>query len=472
MGYRRNPADTRELREQARERLRRQGVDGARILSRQETQQLLEDLKIHQIELENQNESLNATRAQLEAALNESSELYDFSPLGSVSLDGAATMTRLNLAAARLLGGERAHLVGTKMGQHVIDADRTAFNALIERARSAGALQSAELVLKNGDLAIQHVNVRVSPDPAGQGWQVALVDISDRIRHGRELRATEERWRLALEAAGDGVWDWNVQSGEVVYSKGYAELLGFAEQALGDRVEDWRQSLHPDDRARVLGELDACLRGAVERYWSEQQLRCKDGSWKWVLARGAIVERAPDGRPLRMIGTLVDISSRKSDERALLDAARFQQAIFDSLDAPLVVLDRDGVILQANAAWRRHAANSDNAAIDNWSGRPYLEMLARIIANEPRTMQAAASGLASVLSGAAPSFKLEAPFFVAAQRAWLSMKVMAVRDVDKRIVVSHEDVGDIKAAQLASLQLANTDALTGAQATEPPAAPA
>ena len=451
-----------DLREQARERLLRQGVDGALVLTREETQQLLEDLQIHQIELENQNQNLNEIQAQLEVALSESSALYDFSPVGSVSLDDAGIIRKLNLSAARLLGGERVHMVGSILALHVIETDRPVFHALLDKAHSAGEVQSAELALQSGELAIQHVNMQVSPYRPQQGWQVVLVDINDRIRHQRELWATEERWKLALEASGDGVWDWNLQSATIVYSRRYAELHGFAEHEIAGAADHWRESLHPDDRAHALGELKAYLDGRREAFSSEERHRCKDGSWKWVLNRGAIVSRAPDGQALRMVGTVADISGRKSIEHALLEVTRFNQSVFDSLDTQIMVLDHDGVTLQTNAAWRRYAMHGATAAIDSWQGRKYLDILACMVENQPRTMQAAAAGLASVLSGAAPCFKLEAPFFVPADKAWFSMKITAMRDADKRIVVSHENVSDIKAAEQASLQLANTDALTGA----------
>ena len=104
MGYRKNPVGVDELRRLAQERLSGHLSDAASALSLQEAQRLFEELEIHQIELELQNEHLNATRVQLERALTQSSELYDFSPVGSVSLDAQGVIGKLNLAAANLLG--------------------------------------------------------------------------------------------------------------------------------------------------------------------------------------------------------------------------------------------------------------------------------------------------------------------------------------------------------------------------------
>jgi len=461
MTYLRNPPGAQQLREQAKSRLLLRGF-GVRTMTPLKLQHLLEELEVHQIELEIQNEHLNAARAQLEAALNQSSELFDFSPVGSVSMDEAGSITMLNLSAARLLGGERARLLGSKLGLYVAEADRSVFNGLLTGASTSGDVQSAEIALTiQGSLA-QFVNMRVSPYHPEQGWQVVLIDINERRRHEQQLRASEAIWKLALDATGDGVWDWNVQSGEVIFSRRFEQLYGFGAGEYGNCVESWSERVHPDDKARVFADMRAYLEGATESYRSEYRCLCKDGSWKWVLSRSSIVGRTPEGRPLRLVGTHVDISGRKKIEEALVGAVRSQQAVFDSLDAHIAVLDLDGTIVQTNSAWQEYAIAAGCADSASLAGGKYLEILAVLADQESQTMQAAAAGLASVLSGAATTFKLAQPFFVPRDRCWLSMKVRAVSDAEDRIVVSHENVSSFKASELASLQLANTDALTGA----------
>lgn len=314
-----------------------------------EAQQLFEELEIHQIELELQNEHLNAARVQLEVALNQSSELYDFAPVGMLSLDQIGTIVKLNLAGATLLGGERAWLLGSKFGLDVAEADRSAFGALFDRAMTSGDVQDCEISLARGLLAM-HVQVKIAPLPQAIGCQVVLVDISARKQVEEKLRLSEERWKLALEAAGDGVWDWSVQTGEVVFSARYEQLFGFAENEYGHHVEDGISRIHPEDKPRVMADLQAHLGGRTAHYSNEHRRQCKDGSWKWVLSRGTVVSRTPDGKALRMVGTLVDITGRKQTEEALLLASRFQQAVFDSLTAQIAILDRHGTILQTNAA--------------------------------------------------------------------------------------------------------------------------
>jgi len=149
-------------------------------------------------------------------------------------------------------------------------------------------------------------------DDAGRvsGFFAMIIDITARKAAEEALRASEERWKFALEGAGDGVWDRNIQSGEVLYSKRFKEMLGFAEDGFDNRREEWLKRIHPEDSPRVLADQQAYLDGERPAYASEFRMLCKDGTWKWILSRGMVVSRDADGRPLRMIGTHADISER------------------------------------------------------------------------------------------------------------------------------------------------------------------
>jgi diguanylate cyclase (GGDEF)-like protein/PAS domain S-box-containing protein len=462
MAYRKNPASLEELRQLARERFSGQVGSNATVLSIPQAQQLFEELEIHQIELELQNEHLNATRAQLEMALNQSCELYDFSPVGNFMLDATGTITKLNLSGANLLGGERARLLGSRLGLYVSQGDRRVFSGLLERAKTSGDVQSGELLLSKSDMPVTYVQVRVAPLPENLGWQLILSDITERRKMEDRIRASEERWKLALDAVGDGVWDWNVQTGEVVFSKRFEQLYGFSDHEYGHHVEDWSARIHPDDKSRVTADLQAYMSGKTLRYTNEHRGQCKDGSWKWVLTRGAIVSRTADGKPLRMIGTHVDITSKKQTEEALLVSARFQQAVFDSLSAQIAILDRHGKLIQTNAAWLKYMVDNGLVETSACGGRSYLDILKGMTGEDRETVPLVSTGIASVAAGEVAHFQLPHPFFSSLDKRWFSVKVTPVHDVDERIVVSHEDVTRLKAAELASLTLANIDALTGA----------
>ena len=464
MGYRKNPVSLEELRALAKKRFLGRPGHSDNDLTQQDAQHLFEELEIHQIELELQNEHLNATRAQLESTLIQNSELYDFAPVGILSVDLDGVITKLNLAGARLLGGERARLLGTRFRLYVCDADRLVFDSVVGRSMATGDVHDGELELSSKGSLPKYVEIRAAQLPQSQGLQIILVDITRRRLVEDSLRVSEERWKLALEAAGDGVWDWNLQTSEIVFSKTFEALFGFREGEYGQRIEDWNERIHPDDRLQVLADIQAHLSGKAPVYSNEHRGRCKDGSWKWVLSRGAVIARTEEGRALRMLGTHMDITSRKQTEVALLEANRFQQAVFDSLAAHVVVLDPKGIILQANTAWRKFALDNADAygVAGDGLGFNYIELLSRMTGQDSHTVTAACTGMDAVVAGDAEQFQLEAPFFVPAEKRWFSMKMTPVHDAAMRVVVSHEDVTSLKAAELASLNLANVDALTGA----------
>lgn len=462
MGYRKNPLSLIELRCLVQQRLLGLGSEAMTALALPEVQRLFEELEIHQIELELQNEYLNTARAQLEVALNQSGELYDFSPVSILSLDQTGIITKLNLAGANLLEGARARLLGNRFELYVADADVAVLNALLAQATASGDVQGGEIELARKGPLTTFVQVQIAQLPEELGWQLILLDITEHRQNEAHLRVSEERWQLALEAAGDGVWDWNVQTGDMLFSKRFEQLFGFEENEYGHHLENWLARLHPDDKQRVMGDSQAYLDGKSDRLFNEHREQCKNGSWKWVFCRGAIVSRTAEGKPLRMVGTHVDITNKKQTEEALLSSVRFQQTVFDSLSAQIAVLDRHGTVIQTNAAWWKYAIDNELAETPSFGGSNYLEILDCLTAQDQETVLAASAGIASVASGEVSDFQLPHPFYTPLDKRWFTMKVTPVHDVEERVVVSHEDVTRLKAAELASLTLANIDALTGA----------
>jgi PAS domain S-box-containing protein len=158
------------------------------------------------------------------------------------------------------------------------------------------------------------------------------------------LQESEFRWKFALEGAGDGVWDWNLATDDVVFSMRCKNMLGYAEHEMGNTCDAWKQLLHPQDSVRVLAELDAYLAGLAPLYISEYRLRCNNGSWKWVLGRGTVLARDASGGALRMIGTHADITGRKQAEHVQL------QKIIEAASDPMLLVDNDGIISLSNLA--------------------------------------------------------------------------------------------------------------------------
>lgn len=150
------------------------------------------------------------------------------------------------------------------------------------------------------------------------------------FEHEQQLEASEFRWKFAIEGAGDGVWDCNLENGQVHYSQRWKELLGYQPFEIGNSIREWEDRLHPEDKAKTLDVFQAYLRGARPKYFDVHRIKCKDGSYRWILGRGMVVERSPKGVPLRVIGTITDITERKESEetfRALANSLEEAQRI-------------------------------------------------------------------------------------------------------------------------------------------------
>ncbi len=162
------------------------------------------------------------------------------------------------------------------------------------------------------------------------GVLLARTSVIQNITEAKLARAalieSENRWKLALESTGDGVWDWHIPSNAEFFSKRLIEMYGYEEGEIANNPQEFDARTHPDDLAQL--ELDRRMHfnGVVPTYLNEHRVRCKDGSWKWVLSRGMVISRDADGKPLRMIGTHTDITERKNAEALVR-----KQAFFDTL---------------------------------------------------------------------------------------------------------------------------------------------
>ena len=162
----------------------------------------------------------------------------------------------------------------------------------------------------------------------------------------RQFQESEERWKFALEGSGDGVWDWNLQTDESLFSKRWKEMIGYSEHEFPNTGSAWINHLHNDDKSRVLSAFQQYLASNEPNYSVEFRLRCKDGSWKWILSKGKLVSRNTDGNPMRFIGTHTDITASKQAEIELRIAA----TAFDSQEG-IIITDANRLILRVNHAF-------------------------------------------------------------------------------------------------------------------------
>ena len=185
--YKTPSADAAELRARAEARLRA-GRSEAAAPTEADTQRLVHELQVHQIELEMQNEELRRSRAEVEAGLEGYTELYDFAPVGYVTLGRDGVIRQVNLTGARLLGAERGRLPGRRFGVLIVEPDRAGFNVFLEKVFARQAQESCEVaLLKNGKEPLHlHISASVSQD--GQECRVTMIDITERKQAQAETK--------------------------------------------------------------------------------------------------------------------------------------------------------------------------------------------------------------------------------------------------------------------------------------------
>lgn len=164
----------------------------------------------------------------------------------------------------------------------------------------------------------------------------------------QDLHLSEERWKFALEGSGDGLWDWNPQTNQVYFSAQWKKMLGFEDNEIQNKLEEWDKRVHPEDKEQVYADLNKHLEGKTPIYINEYRVLCKDGSYKWILDRGKVMRRNEDGKPIRIIGTHTDITERKKTEELLKASENRYKQIMQSVHLASVFLEPDATISYCN----------------------------------------------------------------------------------------------------------------------------
>jgi len=216
--------------------------------------------------------------------------------------------------------------------------------------------------------------------------RVAGQQLASGIESAVRNRALAERLDLALRAASDGLWDWNLRTDSAYLSPRYYEMTGFSPDEVTPNLAFLKQLVHPDDLPHVIAVMEEHLRGRSAQSIIEYRMVTRSRSVVWVLGRGQVVERDADGAPLRMVGTISDISDRKRMELSLEKESRRLQAILRTASDGMHILDQEGNVLEANAAFNSMLGYAHDEVLhlnaaqwdDTWSpheGRTLLRQL-------------------------------------------------------------------------------------------------
>jgi PAS domain S-box-containing protein len=283
-------------------------------------------------------------RKQAEEELRHSRRMLDV--VVSAALDAVIVVDSLgnvalwNAAAERIFGYSPQEAAGRNLHEliappRLIPAYRDGFLGFSKTGGGLTVGRIIEMIARRKDGVEFPAELSVAPVTlSGVLHAVGVVrDISRRKNAEAALRESEQRWQFALEGSGDGVWDWHADTNRTYFSRQWKSMLGYEEEEISDRPTEFEERVHPDDLERVKLALEKHFAGETPAYVCEYRLRTKSGAYKWVLGRGRAIERAADGRPLRVIGTHADLTALKAAEaeRERLQAQVLQAQKMESI---------------------------------------------------------------------------------------------------------------------------------------------
>ncbi len=291
-------------------------------------------------------------RKRAEEALRRSEER--FHSLFNASLDGImvhhqGVILDANAAFARLFGYETPEeLIGTSGLDFMMTSESA---ARIRQSMQQGVSGPIEVtaIRKDGSRFEAETDSHPMEYRGVQASIASCRDITERKRADQEARESSARLAVILEATSDGTWDWNIQSGDAVFSPRYSTMLGYDPEEFARNYKTWKNLVHPDDVDRVKQHHADHFAGRTD-FSIEFRMREQSGNWHWIHSRGLLIERDGEGNPLRMVGTHSDIQQRKLAEEALRTSEERLRLILES--SPVAVnITRGTDIVYANPSY-------------------------------------------------------------------------------------------------------------------------
>ncbi len=348
-----NHANPSELRSFAEQRLEKKtlGTPVSAVgtsFSSEELLRLVHELQVHQIELEIQQDELVRIKIELEESLEKYTELYDFAPLGYLTLGRESKILHANLTATKLLGVDRHRLLGMPFKQFVLPEHYRAIDTMLETVFSKKVPGNCEVKLlasasqpatPHADDSLRTFRIEAAVSDTVYACRVILSDITETKRIERGLIESKTRFSLALKAASAGVWEWDLKTNENFWSDEIWELYGLKRGGEKPSFKLWANSLYPDDRERVIQVVSVAADKAQELN-IEYRVCCPDGSVHWIMSRGQPLFNE-NGEAVRYIGTVIDITEQKQIEEALKKQKERFKVLFDNHASVMLIIDPD-----------------------------------------------------------------------------------------------------------------------------------
>lgn len=293
--------------------------DDVDAMSAAEVRMLVHELRVHQIELEMQNDELRRTQEELALSRARYFDLYDLAPIGYLSVAEDGLIQEANLTIASLLGLNRNQLVKQRFDRFIHFEDQDVYYQHRRQLVETGERQLCEMRLTKRDAPPFWARVESSVVRDALGalrFNTVVSDVPERRRAETALREQKQVLSDILETTLSGYWVWNIAENTAYLSPAFKKMFGYEDDELPNLPETWQKLLFPEDLPNVLATFHRHVNSrSRERYSREIRCRHKDGSAVWVIRAGRIIEWDADGSPRRMVGCHVDITDRKRAEK-------------------------------------------------------------------------------------------------------------------------------------------------------------
>jgi PAS domain S-box-containing protein len=305
--------------------------------------------------------------------------IVELSPDG-IFITRNARIVFVNPAAVRIFGASSPEQVIGRSPYDFFQIDQHAhLRDRISRLLEGGTVPVNEerVTGLNGTVTDVEVACTLFENQQGRAIQSVMRDITERKRTEAALRDSEERLTLAFAGAQEGVWDWDLETGSVVYSTRWKQMLGYGEDEIEPHVSAWEQLLHPDDLARARELNDAVAQGD-RAYEAEFRLRHKAGHYIDVLSRGLPMRRELGGPVVRIVGTHFDLTERKRAEAALRESEERLRFAFEGAQEGVYDLNIETGSVVYSSHWKRMLGYSDEEI------EPHISAFERLLHPEDR----------------------------------------------------------------------------------------
>jgi diguanylate cyclase (GGDEF)-like protein/PAS domain S-box-containing protein len=286
-------------------------------------------------------------------------EFYQFAPLGYFTLAQDGAISEVNLAAASLIGLDRSKMLGRPFTNFVTVEHRPDFNAFLARVFESKSRQECDTELQKriGSIPI-HVHINANSVESGNECHLVVFDISERVVMQRALREKEHLLSESQRLARIGSWSMEIDKNNVRWTDETYRIYGVKPEIFVPTKENVISLVYSKDQPVIREWMRACLAGEQPAEL-EFRVRRQDGNMRIIRSNGDL-QHAPDGTPLRIIGTVQDITENKRVEDALREQEEFFRMIAESVDDFIAVLDLEGRRLYNNASYSRVFGNTES----------------------------------------------------------------------------------------------------------------